>query len=97
MHGLLTDEYQMILVASPNKPFTFTAKGSPRWQAVIAEYAPEIEALYASVEESTQADLPAPRSWDVKQASQFIRHLVTSVLGRPLDDTEDLFQHGCDR
>ena len=87
----------MILVASPNKPFTFTAKGTPRRQAIIAEYAPEIEALYASVEESTQADLPAPRTWDVEQTSQFIRKLVTSVLARSLGDTEDLFQHGCDR
>ena len=87
----------MILVASPNKPFTFTAKGTPRRQAIIAEYAAEIEALYASVEESTQSVVPAPRSWDVEQTSEFIRKLVTSVLGRPLDATEDLFQHGCDR
>lgn len=87
----------MILVASPNKSFTFTAKGTPRRQAIIAEYAPEIEALYASVEESTQADLPAPRSWDVEQTNRFIRNLVTNILGRSLGDAEDLFQHGCDR
>ena len=87
----------MIIVSSPNKPFTHTAKGTARRHAVIAEYAPEIDALYANVAESTQADLPPPQQWTLEETSAFVRAVVNNVLERHVEDSQDLFQHGCDR
>ncbi len=89
----------MILVTSPYKPFTYTSKGAPRRHAIIEDYAPEIDALYAAVEESAQVevDQPAPQAWDADETNRFVRALVTKVLGKSVDDAQDLFQHGCDR
>ena len=42
---------QMIIVSSPSKPFTYTAKSTPRRSAIINEYKPDIDALYATVED----------------------------------------------
>ena len=87
----------MILVTLPDKPFMLTAKGTPRRQAILDEYASEIKALYSSVEQSTQSHLPAPRMWNAEETKQFVRAVVTNVIGQSLADTQDLFKHGCDR
>lgn len=87
----------MILVASPSKPFQYTGKGSVRRQATLQEYNDEIESLYASVEDSTQADITAPLEWTPALTRDFIRKVVHSVLTEHVRDQDDLFQHGCDR
>lgn len=86
----------MILVASPNKPFTYTAKNTARRQAIIIDYEPEIDKLYVDVAETAQSDLPTPQNWSREETLPFIRTVVGNVL-RPLDDDRDLFQEGCDR
>ena len=88
---------QMIIVSKPEKPFTYTAKGTPRRPAIINEYQPEIEALYATVDETTQAHLPPPRSWNPTQTIDFVRSVVHEVMKRQVADEDDLFQRGCDR
>ncbi|GJE93538.1 acetyl-CoA synthetase-like protein [Phanerochaete sordida] len=87
---------EMILVASPDKPFTYTAKNTARRPAIINEYADEIEALYAAADETSQADLPPPSSWEPAPAKAFVRAVVSRVLGHTPHDDDDLFQHGCD-
>ncbi|TFK52863.1 acetyl-CoA synthetase-like protein [Heliocybe sulcata] len=87
---------EMILVASPSKPFTYTAKNTARRQAVLAEYETEIEHLYESVDETTQADIPLPSDWSVENRERYVRTAVQRVLKRRLSDGDDLFQHGCD-
>ena len=87
----------MIIVASPNKPFEYTAKFSARRQAIIATYEPEIEALYATVEQTTQAELAPPSSWDKESAKAFVKVVVNKVLKSPAADSDDIFQQGCDR
>ncbi|EKM51198.1 uncharacterized protein PHACADRAFT_103930 [Phanerochaete carnosa HHB-10118-sp] len=87
---------EMIIVSSPAKPFTYTAKGTPRRPAIINEYQPEIEALYATVDETTQAHLLPPRSWTLPHAIEFVRSTVQEVMTRYVLDTDDLFQKGCD-
>lgn len=87
----------MIIVASPSKPFAYTAKNTARRQAIIADYDPEIEALYSAVEETTQADIAPPRTWDLPEATGFVRDVVTRVLKHSLQDSDDFFQKGCDR
>lgn len=87
----------MIIVTDPAKPFTYTAKNTLRRQAIVAEYDPEIEALYAAVDETTQADLSPPTSWDLPSTTDFVRAVVTRVLKQPVKDNDDIFQQSCDR
>ena len=87
----------MILVAAPSKPFTYTAKNTPRRAAVIREYEPEIGALYTAVDETTQASIPPPTSWDLAESLSFVRVVVEKVLRHHIGDSDDLFQQGCDR
>jgi hypothetical protein len=88
---------QTILVASPSKPFQYTAKGTIRRQITLDLYTVEIEAMYSSVEESTQSDIIAPMEWTLELARDFVRKVVHSVLNTPVTDEDDFFQHGCDR
>jgi hypothetical protein len=88
---------EMIVVASPSKPFTFTAKGTTRRGAIIKEYDPEIEAAYKAVEESAQSDIAVPAEWNATTAREFIRKAVYAVLRQELKDDDDFFQYGCDR
>lgn len=87
----------MILVSSPKKSFVLTAKLTARRQAVIAEYEPEIDALYDEVEETAQAVKHFPNEWTEQTSLEFARNLVGSVLKVPVKDDDDIFQHSCDR
>jgi len=88
---------QMILVAKPFKPFTYTAKNTVRRQATINDYAEEIDELYATVDETMQRDIAPPVDWTAENAAAFVREVVGGVLKRSLGDEDDLFLHGCDR
>jgi len=87
----------MILVSSPKKPFVLTAKLTARRQAIIAEYEPEIDALYDAVEETAQAIKHFPKEWTEQTSLEFARNLITSVLKVSMKDDDDIFQHSCDR
>ncbi|TCD61564.1 putative NRPS-like protein biosynthetic cluster [Steccherinum ochraceum] len=88
---------EMIMVTSPDKPFSYTAKNTARRQAIIKEYESEIEALYAAAADSTQAgDLSPPDAWDVSSTVDLIRLIVGRVVKTPLADRDDFFQKGCD-
>src|SRR5487761_708862 len=55
----LTDiTVQMIIVASPAKPFVYTAKMTARRQAILKDYDEEINTLYDVVEQTSQVDIP---------------------------------------
>ena len=88
---------QMILVSSPRKPFTLTAKLTVRRQAVIADYEQEIDALYDAVNETSQAVKHFPGEWTEKNSLEFARNLVGNVLKGPVKDDDDISQHSCDR
>ena len=87
----------MVLVSSPKKPFVLTAKLTARRQAVIAQYEPEIDALYNAVDETTQAVKRFPKEWTERTSLEFARNLVGSVLKHQVKDDDDIFQHSCDR
>ncbi|EIN04867.1 acetyl-CoA synthetase-like protein [Punctularia strigosozonata HHB-11173 SS5] len=87
---------EMILVASPKKPFIYSAKATARRQGVLAEYEDEIDLAYAALEESTQLEIQAPASWSDDAAELFLRSLVKNMLKREISDEDDLFEHGCD-
>ena len=87
----------MILVAKPSKPVTYTAKSTVRRQAVLREYDQEINALYVSVEASTQKEIAAPEAWDTGSSLSFVRTVIRSVMKKDVEDDADIFQYGCDR
>lgn len=86
----------MIIVASPSKPFSYTAKHTPRRHVIIADYEDEIEQTYAKVNESTQSDLSPPSLWSFANTLEFVRSVVQKVLEHEVADTDDLFIRGCD-
>ncbi|TFY54516.1 hypothetical protein EVJ58_g8816 [Rhodofomes roseus] len=87
---------EMILIAKPSKPFFYTAKHTVRRGAVVKEYEDEIDAIYDSVEASSQSAVPPPASWDIPSTTEFVRRVAAQVMGRTVPDDGDLFQHGCD-
>ncbi len=90
-------DLKMILVSSPAKPFAFTAKGTPRRHIILADYANEIDAAYAHLEESSGEDIPLSHLSSVMESLCFVRTVVTKVMRRTPADDDDLFQNGCDR
>lgn len=88
---------EMILVASPNKPFSWTAKGTPRRGAIIGEYEAEIDACYEEVERSATVDTPELKNLDSDSVRDFIRQVVAGVMNKQIADDVDIFQSGCDR
>lgn len=89
----------MIIVASPSIPFTYTAKGTARRQAIIADYEAEINNLYATLDGNVQAAsaIPKPCTWVYEETLPYIRHIVRSTLTREVNDDVDIFRYGCDR
>ncbi|TFK82377.1 acetyl-CoA synthetase-like protein [Polyporus arcularius HHB13444] len=87
---------EMILVATPSKPFTYNIKGYPRRNIILKEYHDDIEALYAQVEQTAQSDVAAPVNWDVENTRAFVRTVVQRVMQRTLSEDADLFRNGCD-
>ncbi|EPQ58591.1 acetyl-CoA synthetase-like protein, partial [Gloeophyllum trabeum ATCC 11539] len=87
---------EMILVTNPSKPFELTPKGTPRRHVVLAAYEQEIEKAYADVAESSQIELPTPKTWDIEESVNFVRAALDNVLKEKVGDEDDIFQHGCD-
>ncbi|KAJ8092337.1 putative NRPS-like protein biosynthetic cluster [Marasmius tenuissimus] len=87
---------EMILVSSPQKPFSYTPKNTPKRQAILRDYAEEIAGLYDAVSETTQINVPAPTSWDIGTTKSFVRVVIATILTHSVRDDDDLFQYGCD-
>ncbi|KAG7086695.1 hypothetical protein E1B28_002633 [Marasmius oreades] len=81
---------EVILVGSPSKPFTYTAKNTARHQAILRDYDQEI------VSDRTQSENSPLTSWNLGSTTSFVRAVIASVLTRTVQDEDDLFQHGCD-
>ena len=90
----------MIIVTSPAKPLTYTAKGTIRRQACINEYEAEINAAYDAVAESSQTHISAPDTWDLENVQDYVLRVVTEVMEEPegkIAPDTDLFEIGLDR
>ncbi|KAF5351581.1 hypothetical protein D9758_007201 [Tetrapyrgos nigripes] len=89
---------EMILVAHPNKLFEMTPKSTPRRNAVLRDYAEEIEAAYNAFDESSQSQFDPPKSWNTNDCVSFVRAVFRSVMKEDVElgDDDDIFQKGCD-
>ncbi|KIK57260.1 hypothetical protein GYMLUDRAFT_766757 [Collybiopsis luxurians FD-317 M1] len=87
---------EMIMVTNPSKPVEFTAKGTPRRQATLDVYAPEIDALYEKVENSSQTGVTLPEVLNEESIQFFVQKIVHNIMPVSVDPDADIFQHGCD-
>lgn len=85
----------MILVASPSKPLACNTKGAPKRATILQDYHSEINNIYAALEHSNNVDPPS--DWSPKNLYEFVTRVINGTLKNPVKDTEDIFNHGCDR
>jgi DNA-directed RNA polymerase specialized sigma subunit len=81
----------------PDKPFTYTAKGTIQRQLTVAKYAREIEEMYEAITQATQEDIHLPSAWTREEVVTFVHQAVHNVMKTRVSDSDDLFQNGCDR
>ena len=86
----------MLIIARPDKPFTFTGKGSIRRSAAVVDYQEEIEATYQAMEYAPSADLETPSDWTQGNTLHFIRELVSTIMQAEISSDADIFQNGAD-
>ncbi|KAI0758570.1 male sterility protein-domain-containing protein [Trametes elegans] len=87
---------EMILVASPSKPFRLNVKDLPRHGVILKDYQGKIEQLYDAVEQSAQSNLQPPAVWDAPNTLTYIRAVMEHTLRRSVSDDADIFRSGCD-
>ncbi|KAJ2919461.1 hypothetical protein MD484_g949, partial [Candolleomyces efflorescens] len=98
----------MVMISSPEKPFQYTAKGSPRRQVITDIYEKEIGALYdgtpsqcalAAVEPTgshrDDVDLSSVDGC-TKLVRAVFRKALKLEVGEELKDEDDILQMGCD-
>ncbi|TFK50396.1 acetyl-CoA synthetase-like protein [Heliocybe sulcata] len=91
---------EMILVTSPDKPMRRAAKGTVMRKATAADYAEEIDELYAKVQSSGGGDTEPPKSWEALDLEEWLTLQAyqinkTSREEKP-DADVDLFAQGFD-
>ncbi|KAL4954314.1 NRPS-like enzyme [Aspergillus filifer] len=86
-----------IRLASPEKPFRITPKGTTQRQAVNKDYADEIEAIYSAAEEDSDVQATLPSTVDKDNMTAYVRQLVYSLMEREdVKDDDDLYSAGLD-
>ena len=84
-----------VLVTSPDKPFQRVGKGTVIRSAIIKDYSPELEVLYASTAHKGGPSLESSHS--LEAVIQFVRACAASFLSkREMTDQDDLFVAGLD-
>ncbi len=68
-----------------------------RRQAALNEYRTEIATLYETAEDRGRSGIFPPLEWNDTSTLEFVRNVVSQTLTRPVLDSQDLFQHGCNR
>lgn len=99
----------MVIISTPEKPFQYTAKGSPRRQVVIDLYEKEINDLYGG-STSSQCSMAAAEATGSRQdvdlstvdgCTELVRMVFRKALkleeNEELKDDDDILQMGCDR
>lgn len=89
----------MILFAAPAKPFIYTPLSRARVNRrdTLAKYSDEINALYNTLARAAHIALKPPKIWSPQNSLTYVRGIIVAVLGKKLDDDDDLFNYGTDR
>ncbi|KAJ7625734.1 putative aminoadipate reductase [Roridomyces roridus] len=89
---------EMILVTQPSKPMVRAPKGTVIKKATLALYDAEIDALYNTIEASSNAgsDVEPPVSWTEKDLEPWLMKHASQLADRPIRAGDDLFDQGFD-
>ncbi|KAH6912217.1 hypothetical protein BKA70DRAFT_1535515 [Coprinopsis sp. MPI-PUGE-AT-0042] len=87
---------EMISISDPSKPFKYTAKGTPRRQAILQDYEEEIARLYGHSSPVIKCGIPLPECWNPQSALSFVGSVIRKTLSPRIQDNDDIFDHGCD-
>ncbi|KAI0942043.1 putative NRPS-like protein biosynthetic cluster [Taiwanofungus camphoratus] len=89
---------EMILIADPARPFVRAAKGTAQRKKTLGLYAQDIDALYKTVEDSSNAHgVAPPPSWDGPDVQSWLaEHAATINGGKVPIPAGDLFEQGFD-
>ncbi|KAJ7457190.1 hypothetical protein B0H11DRAFT_2243454 [Mycena galericulata] len=88
---------EMIVLATPSRPFQETAKGTPRRHAILEDYAQDIDAAYAAFDNSVTSAVPqAGGEISMQDALEIVRGHVRVNVGPSISDHENLFDAGAD-
>ncbi|KAJ7642007.1 hypothetical protein FB45DRAFT_738097 [Roridomyces roridus] len=88
---------ELILLASPDKPLPRAGKGTVLRKAAINLYAPEIDALYNTVEEHAVDSIEAPTDWKANFIQPWLMEVAARVCNfATISPTMDLRQQGFD-
>ncbi|KAF8873111.1 acetyl-CoA synthetase-like protein [Infundibulicybe gibba] len=86
---------EMILIASPKKPFPITDKQTIKRAAVLELYEPEINQLY--LEGGANQSYRPPIFWSFENVLNFLHAVFSDIIPSIDSDFKDIFQYGCDR
>ncbi|KAJ7625710.1 hypothetical protein FB45DRAFT_922118, partial [Roridomyces roridus] len=89
---------EMILVTQPSKPMVRAPKGTVIKKATLVLYNAEIDALYNTIEASSNAgsDVEPPVSWTEKDLEPWLMKHASQLADRPIRAGDDLFDQGFD-
>ncbi|KIK65188.1 hypothetical protein GYMLUDRAFT_258645 [Collybiopsis luxurians FD-317 M1] len=92
---------ELIISTNPNKPFEYTAKGTPPRQLSLKKYVAEIEQVYKAYEDSSQPDIlltfgTCLEDWKPEYAKAFVRQVVIEALGNSSSYKHDLAKEDID-
>jgi aryl carrier-like protein len=87
-----------IRLASPDKPFLVTPKGTTQRRAITSDYQEEIEALYEAAKANEAADVPPlPETLNLASTRDYVRNMVVGILSQPdIADDDDFYSAGLD-
>ncbi|KAF8209695.1 hypothetical protein K438DRAFT_1810225 [Mycena galopus ATCC 62051] len=87
----------MIVLATPSRPFQVTAKGTPRRQAILEDYAQDIDAAYIAFNRvPAPAGPPVHGTISVNDALEIVRGQVHTNIEPSISDSANLFDAGAD-
>ncbi|GJJ09060.1 putative secondary metabolism biosyntheticenzyme [Clathrus columnatus] len=96
---------EMILIATANKPFAYTAKQTLKKGVMIEAYADEINDLYDQSQSSVRVEIPIPLGthleggWTEEESRNFVHQVVHVIMkdkAKKMTDDDDIFAFGCD-
>ncbi|KAJ7039814.1 hypothetical protein C8F04DRAFT_996222 [Mycena alexandri] len=88
----------MIILSDPSKPFQVTAKGTLRRNAILEDYAQEIEDAYADFDSTSSSfsTVGFVSEISMKATLEIVRGHVHANIRSDISDEEDIFEAGGD-
>ncbi|KAJ6507610.1 hypothetical protein DFH09DRAFT_1437030 [Mycena vulgaris] len=87
----------MIVLANPSRPFQVTAKGTLRRQAILEDYAQDIDAVYTSFDSAAPSVVTQARGEiSMNDVLEIVRGHVRANINPSISDNDNIFDAGAD-